>query len=100
MSNVKTSFQIAAGAVLLLAGSAFAATVNTTPVSGEGPYIAFDASSSQLQRAEVEAQAAAHLPVAGQFAEKGRTTTRSSQLTRAQVEAAIVHMPAAGDAMS
>lgn len=100
MSNIKSTMNIAAAAVLLFAGSAFAAaTAFAAPAAGNAPY--FDgvtATASQLQRADVEAQAAAHLPAAGQFSARALGTQGVSDLTRAEVESNIDVMPAAGEA--
>lgn len=98
MSNIKTSLFTTAAATLFLVGSAWATTALAGPAAGNAPY--FDgavASSSTLQRSDVEAQAAAHLPAAGEFSGQANASQAPSTLTRAQVEATVDRMPAAGE---
>jgi hypothetical protein len=72
-------------AALLLSGTAFAGSVQ--PVAGEAPW--FNApvqAASSVQRQDVQADAARHLPVAGEMAP--RRPAVPSTLTRAEVRQA------------
>ncbi|QEA12962.1 hypothetical protein FOZ74_07935 [Comamonas flocculans] len=83
---------LAAG--LVLSGSALAAG----PAAGEGPFFQFDSLpvASQLQRAEVRAQAAHEAPLAGELP-AAPLQLATSVLTRQQVRSeAVAHKPAAG----
>lgn len=98
MSNFKNTIATAAAAVLLFSGSAFAATAFAAPAAGQAPYFGgVIASSSTLQRSDVEAQAAVNLPAAGEFSEQAASSHTASDLTRAAVESSIDVMPAAGE---
>ena len=88
-------------AALLFAGNAFA----QMPAAGEGPFFNEQpVSTSSLQRAEVRADAARHLPATGEFANQAEVQRTDSAVTRAEVRQqtreAIAHgfRPAAGDA--
>jgi hypothetical protein len=72
-------------AALLLSGTAFAGSVQ--PVAGEAPW--FNApvqAASSVQRQDVQADAARHLPVAGEMAP--RAPRCPARLTRAEVRQA------------
>lgn len=98
MSNLKNIVTTTAAAALLFSGSAFAATAFAAPAAGEAPFFDDTAVSSQLQRGDVETQAAANLPAAGEFSAHAADAHATSGLTRAEVEASISRMPAAGNA--
>lgn len=98
MSNFKNLIATAAAATIVFTGSAFAATVFAAPSAGNAPYFNDTTFSSQLQRGEVEAKAAAHQPASGEFSANAASAPKASTLTRAEVESRIAHMPAAGEA--
>lgn len=80
------TFLATSAAFLMLASNAFAAAPQ--PAAGEGPF--FDgpaAAASTVDRAEVRADAARHLPAAGELSAHAEATAASST-TRAQVRAA------------
>lgn len=101
MSNVKATIMTAAAAALLFTGSALAATAFAAPVTGEAPYfegvVATDQFTGQLQRSDVEAQAAAQRPASGEFIARAQVQSAASTLTRVQFEQSIDAMPAAGE---
>lgn len=98
MTNFKNIIATASAAVLMFSGSAFAATAFAAPAAGQAPYFSGVVStSSPLQRADVEAQAAAKLPAAGEFSEQAASSHAASDLSRTAVESSIDVMPAAGE---
>lgn len=85
---------------LVLAGSAVAGPLQ--PAAGEAPFFNEPVAASQVSRAEVAAEAAAHLPAAGEMTASADRADRSSVLTRSQVRQATAeagnelgHFPAA-----
>lgn len=75
-----------AAAALLLSGAAFAGTVQ--PAAGEAPFFnAPVAGASSVQRQDVRADAARHLPVAGEMSVQAAPAAAST-VTRAQVREA------------
>lgn len=85
MTEFKT-IVAASAAFLMLSGNALAGSLQ--PAAGEGPF--FDApvvAGSTLQRAEVRADAARHLPVAGELSAQAAPVP-ASDVTRAEVRAA------------
>lgn len=97
MSNIKTRTIITAAAATLFAASAFASTAFAAPAAGNAPYFDDAMVSSQLQRSEVEAQAAANMPAAGEFSAHADGANAGSTLSRAEVQANIGSMPLAGN---
>lgn len=95
MNRMNTTL-VSFAATLLLSGTAFAAGVQ--PDAGEAPYFQPHQimTGSQVQRADVRAQAVAQAPLAGNLPAP-TLPTEASTLTRAQVRAeAVEHMPTAG----
>ena len=83
---IRKNFAFASiAAALLVSGTAFAADLQ--PAAGEGPFFQPQAIvTSQLQRADVAAQAVAQAPLAGNVPEAQAVVT--SDLSRAQVREA------------
>lgn len=97
MTKFNTSvLATAAAAALLLSGNALAASLQ--PATGEAPYFNQPAAtSSTVQRADIEAAAAAHRPNAGMapfFAHAGHASTLSRATVQREAAAAL---PATGE---
>ena len=91
----------AAAAAVLLSGNAFAASLQ--PAAGEGPFFNETAlAASSVQRQDVMADAARHMPAAGEMNTQAAPAAAST-VTRAQVREAtrdaIAHgyRPASGE---
>ena len=87
-------------ASLLFAGSAMAASLQ--PAAGEAPFFDAPVVTSNVSRADVAAQAAAHTPAAGEMSTTADMAQPESVFTRAQVRedtaeaaAELGHFPAA-----
>ena len=77
----------AVAATVLLSGQAFAASLQ--PAAGEAPFADVAVSSSTLQRAEVRADAARHMPAAGDYSVPASESAVASDVTRAEVRAEV-----------
>lgn len=97
MSTTSNILATAAAAVLLFSGSAFAMSAFAAPVAGNAPYFDSVATTSQLQRSAVEAQALAHPPATGEFSAWRGNALPDPDLTRADVESGIHALPRAGE---
>ena len=73
----------AAIAGLVFAGSAAAASLQ--PAAGEAPFFNDAVATSGVSRADVTAQAVAHMPAAGEMTAIADVPAQPSTLTRAQV---------------
>ena len=93
MSKFNAILAIAAASVLL-SGNAFAASLQ--PAAGEAPFADTVVASSLVQRAEVRADAARHLPAAGEL---HVTSFAAHGWRRAATREAIAHgvRPATGE---
>ncbi|MEZ5607634.1 MAG: hypothetical protein R3E52_11015 [Burkholderiaceae bacterium] len=90
----KLNASIAVAAALLLSGTAFAGTFQ--PASGEAPFADQPvAASSTLQRQDVRADAARHMPAAGEMNAQAEPE-RASTVTRAEVREATRQAIASG----
>lgn len=86
MTKVNASIATIAAAVLL-SGNAFAGSLQ--PAAGEGPFFNdVPVASSTLQRAEVRADAARHLPASGTFNAQSKVEPAANDMTRAEVRQA------------
>jgi hypothetical protein len=95
MSKFNASI-VAAVAALFVSGGAMAATLQ--PAAGNLPFVNTPVASSTVTRSAVEAQAATHMPAAGQHSAWALQDPAQSTLTRSAVEAqAATDEPAAGN---
>lgn len=95
MIKLLTCIAVASGA-LLLSGTAFASPMQ--PAAGNGPFVGpayGTAMHSTLQRRDVEADAALHMPADGRFNAQGAPLPPST-LTRAQVRGQLLDAVAHG----
>ncbi len=95
MTKLSASIAVVSGA-LLLSGTAFAGPMQ--PAAGNGPFVDSSSSAamhSTLQRRDVEADAALHMPADGRFNTQGAPQPPST-LTRAQVRGQLLDAVAHG----